>query len=143
MIAKYVEDDKVNDLQKMFEGMDKDGDGTLTIVEVKKGLEQAGLSQLTAEMEKTMRELDTDGSGKIDYSEFLAATMDRKVYMQYDVVWQVYKQFDVGHTGKISRDDLAVILTGGELKRFEEALGAAKHEIEEIMQQYDKDNSGD
>jgi len=143
MIAKYVEDDKVNDLQKMFETMDKDGDGTLTILEVKKGLLEAGLKELTSEMEKTMQDLDTDGSGKIDYSEFLAATMDKKVYMQYDVVWAVFKQFDVGHHGKITRDDLAMILTGGEVKHFEDAIGMQKSEIEDIMSQYDKDNSGD
>jgi calcium-dependent protein kinase len=143
MVAKYVEDDHVNDLQKMFESMDKDGDGTLTIVEVKKGLHEAGLSELTAEMEQTMKELDTDGSGKIDYSEFLAATMDKKIYTQYDLVWQVFKQFDVDHSGTINKDNIATILTGGEVKRFEDAIGLQKNEIDEIMGKYDKDGSGD
>jgi len=28
--------------------------------------------------------IDTDGSGKIDYTEFLAATMEKSVYMKED-----------------------------------------------------------
>jgi len=143
MIAKYVGDDQVNDLQKMFESMDKDGDGTLTIKEVKEGLQTAGLHQLTAEMDEVMKGLDTDGSGKVDYSEFLAATMDRKVYTQYNVVWQVFKQFDTSHTGKVTKDDLTMILSGGEVKHLEDATGLLKHEIDDIMSQYDKDKSGD
>jgi calcium-dependent protein kinase len=29
-----------------------------------------------------MNSIDTDGSGKIDYTEFLAATMEKSVYMK-------------------------------------------------------------
>ena len=94
-------------------------------------------------MDEVMKGLDTDGSGKVDYSEFLAATMDRKVYTQYNVVWQVFKQFDTSHTGKVTKDDLTMILSGGEVKHLEDATGLLKHEIDDIMSQYDKDKSGD
>ncbi len=30
------------------------------------------------------KSIDTDGSGKIDYTEFLAATMERSLYMKED-----------------------------------------------------------
>ena len=30
---------------------------------------------------------DTDGSGVIDYTEFLAATLDKKVYVQVGIFW--------------------------------------------------------
>ena len=34
MIAKYIDDNKVDDLKKMFASMDADGNGTLTLQEV-------------------------------------------------------------------------------------------------------------
>ena len=60
---------------------------------MKMGLEKNGLQELVKEMEETMKQLDNDGSGLIDYSEFLAATMSRKVYLQYDYLWQVHNVF--------------------------------------------------
>lgn len=46
-------------------------------------------------------------------------------------------------TGAITKDDLAVILTGGQFKTFEHAVGLQKEEIEKIMAKHDKDGSGD
>ena len=62
MIAKYIDDNKVDDLKKMFASMDADGNGTLTLQEMKIGLEKNGLQELVKEMEETMKQLDNDGS---------------------------------------------------------------------------------
>ena len=35
-------------------------------------------------MNKIVKSIDTNGSGKIEYTEFLAATMDNSIYMQED-----------------------------------------------------------
>jgi calcium-dependent protein kinase len=143
MIAKYVDDTKVDDLQKMFESMDEDKNGTLTLAEMKTGLEKNGLGELVAEMEETMKEIDNDGSGLIDYSEFLAATMGRKVYLQYDYLWQVFKQFDATRSGKISKDDLVQVLSGGKDKKFEAGKTDVMKDVDDIMLKYDTDKSGD
>ena len=36
------------------------------------------------EVRKVISSIDTDGSGKIDYTEFLAATMEKSLYMKED-----------------------------------------------------------
>merc|ERR1712216_49004 len=143
MIAKYVDDAKVDDLQKMFASMDADGNGTLTLGEMKEGLEKNGMKDLVKEMEETMKQLDNDGSGLIDYSEFLAATMSRKVYLQYDYLWQVFKQFDSSRTGKITKDDLSLVLSGGKDKKYVAGKSPIMSDIDEIMAKYDVDHSGD
>merc|ERR1719375_3112021 len=143
MIAKYIDDNKVDDLKKMFASMDADGNGTLTLQEMKEGLEKNGLKDLVAEMEETMKQLDNDGSGLIDYSEFLAATMSRKVYLQYDYLWQVFKQFDSSRTGKITKDDLSLVLSGGKDKKYVQGKTPVMADIDEIIEKYDTDKSGD
>merc|ERR1719321_1120979 len=127
----------------MFASLDTDGNGTLTLTEMKDGLEKNGMKDLVKEMEETMKQLDNDGSGLIDYSEFLAATMSRKVYLQYDYLWQVFKQFDASRTGKITKDDLALVLSGGKDKKYQSGKTPVMSDIDEILAKYDADKSGD
>jgi len=64
----------------MFLAIDKNGDGSLTFEEIDAGLRELNIEN-RAELLENMRAADTDGSGEIDYTEFLAATMDQKLYM--------------------------------------------------------------
>jgi calcium-dependent protein kinase len=144
MVAKYVDDKKVEDLQKMFETMDDDGNGTLSLSEMKEGLMKNDMPELAAEIEKTMDALDNDGSGLIDYSEFLAATMSRHVYLEYDYLWQVFKNFDTKDEGKLSRDDLVQVLSGGKTKKYVKGgKDEVMVEVDLIFEKYDADKSGD
>lgn len=54
--------------------------------------------------------IDTDGSGKIDYTEFLAATMEKSIYMKEDKLHQAFKMLDQDGNGKISREELKNVL---------------------------------
>ena len=40
---------------------------------------QAGLPELANDIAGVMKEIDNDGSGAVDYREFIAATMSKKV----------------------------------------------------------------
>lgn len=142
VLAKYVDEQGVKELQDMFMSMDKDGNGTLTYEEVKKGMQTAGV-ELGPDIDDLLAGLDADGSGEIDYSEFLAAAMGKRSYEQYEMLWPVFKQFDRQGKGVITKDDLAVILSGGSCKSFEQAVGLEKDEIQKIMGKHDTDGSGD
>jgi len=58
--------------------MDQDGNGTLSLDELKLGL--AGREDSMSLMEM-LKNADTDGSGEVDYTEFIAATIDQNIYM--------------------------------------------------------------
>jgi calcium-dependent protein kinase len=142
MIAHFVEDEKVNELKQMFQTMDTDGNGTISIEEMKAGLESCGLTELTANLDETMRAIDNDGSGKIDYSEFIAATINKKTALSYDYVWQVFKQFDRTNTGTINKDDLTQILSGGHFSDYGHADGLSKADVEKTIDSYDTNHDG-
>ena len=39
--------------------------------------------------------MDTDGSGTINYTEFIAATLERSQYMKEERLFQAFKMLDV------------------------------------------------
>jgi len=65
--------DDIKDLKNTFMALDKNGDGNITFEELKAGLGHKENSDTLIEL---LKGADTDNSGSIDYTEFLAATMD-------------------------------------------------------------------
>ena len=59
--------------------LDVNGDGSLTFEELRQGLKDKENGEALMEL---MKSADTDGSGEINYTEFLAATMDAKLFMR-------------------------------------------------------------
>merc|ERR1711920_189680 len=71
--------------------------------------EQAGM-QLPKNFNKLVEECDTDGSGVLDYTEFIAATLGKKLYHQKEVVWAAFTRFDMDGSGYIDRKELSNVL---------------------------------
>ena len=63
----------------MFRQLDTDNSGTLSKEELLEGYKQH-MSELDAELEveEILRTADIDGSGEIDFTEFITASMDSK-----------------------------------------------------------------
>lgn len=110
IIAGQLNEDQIKGLRDMFVALDANGDGLLTIGEMKEGLEKAGLKEIPPDLQQIMQEVDSDGSGVIDYTEFLAATLDRRQYVCEDVCWSAFRVFDRNGDGKISKEELAMVL---------------------------------
>ena len=50
--------------------------------------------------------MDYFGNGKINYSEFLAATLSAKNTLTDEMLWRLFKTFDVDDTDFISKANL-------------------------------------
>ena len=61
--------------------IDVNGDGSLSFDEIEDGLKKLKV-QNVGELLECLKAADTDGSGTIDYTEFIAATLDSQVYMK-------------------------------------------------------------
>lgn len=66
-------------MKDTFKALDKNGDGCLTFEELKQGLSDI---QNADEILELMKAADTDGSGTINYTEFIAATIDAQMFMR-------------------------------------------------------------
>lgn len=82
-IASQLNSSEISQLGTMFTSLDKNGDGVLTIEEINGALKEHGKAN-SGELESILRSLDTDQSGNINYTEFIAATIEKSVYMKED-----------------------------------------------------------
>lgn len=75
VIAANLPLDEITGLSEMFHSLDKDGSGTITAEEMQEGLRTKGARIPAADLQRIMDLADINGDGKVDYEEFLAATV--------------------------------------------------------------------
>jgi len=136
-IANQLSDTQIKNLRETFMSLDSNGDGLLTVNELKEGLAKAGLKEIPPDLQDIMQHIDSDGSGVIDYTEFLAATLDKKLYLQEDVCWAAFRIFDKNGDGKICEQELKEVLGDQDVGNV---VGADR--LKELMSQIDANNDG-
>lgn len=59
-----------------------------------------------------MKAADTDNSGTINYTEFIAATLEASIYNREENLRNAFNKFDMDGSGKISIEELKQMLQG-------------------------------
>ena len=62
------------------------------------------------EIRKKFLEIDVDGNNKIDFTEFLAANMDKSIYHDKEKLRIAFDAFDIDKNGIINKEDIINIL---------------------------------
>jgi calcium-dependent protein kinase len=119
----------------LFMSLDVNGDGSLTLDEIKKGLEGRENGDTMLDI---MKSADTDGSGEINYTEFIAATVDANVYMREDYLRTAFQMFDKDNSGKIDNEEVIALLSGEDLGSF-----VSKDAINKAMKEIDANGDGE
>lgn len=141
VVASELHDKDIIALKATFQAMDTDHDGTLTLAELVEGLNKAG-SPIAADVAGGMlHSLDTDGSGVVDYSEFLSATLDRQRYQNETLCRLAFDKFDLDGSGSIDRKELRQLLKGEANADPSQALLTEK-EVNIILKEVDTDSDG-
>jgi len=135
-VAQQLQEDSIQQLREVFQTLDENDDGSLSIEEVERGLKQAGVE---VPDNFQLQHVDSDGSGFVDYTEFLAATIDEKRHLQEAACWAAFQIFDIDGDGKITKDEMAVLLSCGRAGNLAESLVADRAEIEQAVAEADLD----
>ncbi|KAL6283972.1 hypothetical protein ACE6H2_014901 [Prunus campanulata] len=134
VIAENLSEEEIHGLKAMFTNMDTDNSGTITYEELKSGLARLGSKLTEAEVKQLMEAADVDGSGSIDYIEFITATMHRHRLERDEHLFKAFQYFDKDNSGFITRDEL-------ESAMKEYGMGDDET-IREIISEVDTDNDG-
>jgi len=129
-VAYELDDEQIGKLKHTFQTLDKNKDGTLTIQEIVSGLTQHLKKEDADALLQKGNNLDTDGSGTVDYTEFIAATIEGSSITADACIRAAFKLLDKNGDGFISREELK--------QRFQEEDSV----IEGMMKPFDVDGDG-
>ena len=131
-IASRLKEEEVIHLKEIFNSLDVNKDGTLTLEEIKSGIGK--LKDKSLDVQELFKSIDTDKSGVINYTEFLASTIENKVYLKEDKMFEAFRAFDKDGSGKISKQEIKQILR---IQVEDESL------IDDMIKKFDTDNDGE
>ena len=131
-IASRLNEGDIKKLKESFQAIDDNNDGMLSLDEMKKAISlNKGIT--CSNVEEIFKSIDTDNSGVINYTEFIAASLDKRIYLKEEKLKDAFKLFDSDGSGKISKSEIANIL------KDEHDSG----EIDKIFDKYDLNKDGE
>mmetsp|Transcript_156109 Transcript_156109/g.500721 ORF Transcript_156109/g.500721 Transcript_156109/m.500721 type:complete len:535 (+) Transcript_156109:157-1761(+) len=154
LIARRLDEKTIQGLRNEFHKLDANGDGMLSLEEAKAGAGAAGFQDPTI-LEEMFAQIDTDGSDQIDYTEFLAAMLNRNLFTEAHA-WEAFRVLDRDGDGVIDHSDLKAAL--GDAYQSEEPTASEtsspmptprlakrdqrKDTIQEMLQEADTNGDG-
>ena len=136
-IAVFAGPDDIREMKEIFLAIDKNGDGRLSFGEIERGLKRLKLENRD-ELLDVLKLADIDGSGYVEYTEFIAATLESQIFLKEEYLKNAFEMFDTDHSGKIDNDELMQILQGDELKYL-----SLKENIKNAIKEVDANNDGE
>ena len=133
-IASRLDENEIENLKKAFEAFDKCKDGQISYDELKQGLIQLKSHNINEnDILALFKSIDVDQNGRIDYTEFLAATIQKVNYLRNERLWEAFCMFDKDNSGHITKDELLQAL---------KAEKSQEKEIEKYIKAVDKNGDG-
>ena len=115
--------------------MDKNSDGKLSREELIEGYTTILGDLAEEEVDRIMKIADTDGSGEIDFSEWVVATMDKRKLLTNEKLESAFNLFDRDGGGSISANEIKEVLGVG--KNIDEKIW------NEIIMEVDANGDGE
>ena len=114
LIHNNIQLNQVHDAIKLFNNIDKNGDGQITREELYKGLEDflnlknTG-KDLQDKVDIIFNNIDTDHNGYIEYEEFIRAAVDKEYFLSDNFLKFAFDYFDRDKNGEISFNEVKTL----------------------------------
>eukprot|EP00949_MAST-11_sp_MAST-11-sp1_P001770 g1770.t1 len=131
-----LSEEQILEFKEAFRLFDKDGGGSIDVDELKEAMEALGQSPDDEELQSMVDEVDEDGSGEIEFEEFLVL-MTKQIEATDEIrsLEEAFDEWDDDHDGRLSVEQLRHIFAALPEKPDED-------EIEELLDVADSDRDG-
>mmetsp|Transcript_24260 Transcript_24260/g.52329 ORF Transcript_24260/g.52329 Transcript_24260/m.52329 type:complete len:161 (-) Transcript_24260:311-793(-) len=129
-------DDEIEELRQAFDLFDTDGSGTIDPKELRAAMQSLGFEAKNQTIYQMIKDIDKDGTGEIDFDEFLDLMTSRLAGSDTkEDVQKIFELFDDDKTGYVSLQNL---------KRVAHELGENMDDAEllEMIERADTDQDG-
>ncbi len=133
-LVKTLPEKDIENLIEGFKRLDKDNTGYINCEELKHACSHLNIELAQKEIEHIIENVDYYGNGKINYSEFLAATISTKQFLTEEKLWALFKHFDIDNSGYITHENLKNVL-----KKTGQKISDA--EIEDMIREFDQEKN--
>ncbi|XP_076861593.1 troponin C, slow skeletal and cardiac muscles-like [Brachyhypopomus gauderio] len=138
--VEQLTEDQRSEFKAAFEVFVQDAeDGCISTRELGKVMRMLGQNPTPEELQEIIDEVDEDGSGTVDFDEFLVMMVrcmkdDSKAKCEEELS-DLFRMFDKNRDGYIDTEELCAMLTAtGEI--------ITEEDVEELMKDGDKNNDG-
>ncbi|KAL4346380.1 hypothetical protein GQ457_17G006540 [Hibiscus cannabinus] len=135
VIAEFLSVEEVEDIKVMFNKMDTDNDGIVSIEELKAGFKNFGSQLAESEVQMLIEAVDANGKGTLDYGEFLAISLHLQRMANDEHLRKAFSFFDKDGNGFIEPDELRDAL-------MEDGADDCTNVANDIFQEVDTDKDG-
>jgi calcium-dependent protein kinase len=112
-IASNLTQEEVGTLANIFNSMDKNTDGTISLEELDEAIARGNFSENLLHDLRTLREdLAVAGDQQLDWRDFVSSTMDRSLALREDNIRYAFEHLRHSEAEYLTIDDLAEIFGG-------------------------------
>jgi calcium-dependent protein kinase len=108
-ITMSLDEDEIASLRETFQRVDKENNGVITLKEFSIVMAEHGITEKD-QCKAMFDSIDQDHSAVIKYSEFLAACVEEKYFLDDKRVIEAFNRLDEDHSGSITMANLKKLL---------------------------------
>lgn len=134
-LASRLDESDIQDLKRMFNEIDTNHDGTISLREFRNALKKIPDQKVTDyEINEIFESIDNNNSQSIDINEFISATMEQNAFFKEEKLLDAFNAFDKNGDGRITKDEIRIALKNNNIS--DEALA-------EFIDGFDCDKDGE
>jgi calcium-dependent protein kinase len=102
--------EEIHELKEAFLAIDTEKTGFITAEGISQALKNSRLYLAQEHMQKIINSVNYLGYGKLNYTAFLMATLNKKLIIDEEKLYEAFKHFDINNKGFITAGDLRIVL---------------------------------
>lgn len=119
LIVGQLPKEETEGLRRIFNQIDEDGNGSITVEELKHAMERKGVEAEDCQFIDLVKSLDIDSNGEIDYDEFVAANIQLRKLDDDKNIRFAFDKLDTDNSEYLTRDEIVNALHHFELSDSE------------------------